>query len=239
MSLLYKAAASLAIVACSLHALPAHAEYVLIEGSAQVNFSTNALQAFQSAGITVSATSPATYTAPTITFTANDMGIQYSGDVVSALTAEGGLNLTSSTVAGARVNLTNITVDSATGNVFADGQTSSWSNATLGNYTGTNFTQLRLFTSTLTGQSNILLGGDAIHLSLSDLRFSSEAIPVLGNALGIPAFLQSLIFPSLNVGSVAVNASFAPAVPEPDSFILMLLGAGVMSGFARRRSHQA
>ncbi len=215
--------------------------YVLTDGSAQVNFSTNALQSFQSAGIGVSAIAPASYTAPSISFSASANGIGYgSGNLINSLTADGGLRLASSTVTGARIDLTNIKVDATTGNVFADGVTQSWTNATLGSYTGTSFKNQQLFTSTLSGSADIAAGNGNITLSLADLHFASSAIPVLGNALGVPSFLQTLIFPSLNVGNVTVNAAFklqsATSVPEPATWGLMCLGLFGTVAASRRRA---
>lgn len=214
--------------------------YVLSSGGAQVNFSTNALQSFQSAGIAVSAMAPASYTAPTISFSASESGIGYgSGSLVSSLTANGGLTLASSTVNGAHVDLTNIKVDASTGNVFADGVTQSWTNPTLGSYTGTSFKNQQLFTSTLSGNADIAAGHGAIALTLSDLHFASSAIPVLGNALGVPSFLQTLIFPNLNVGSATASASFntlsVPSVPEPATWSLMGLGLIGLTAASRLR----
>ena len=239
-----KTATLIAIAAASISQAALANNFVLSSGNAQVAFSTNALQSFQSAGIGVSALSPATYAAPVISFSASDSGIGYgSSSQVSSLTANGGLSLASSTVNGARIDITNIKVDTATGIVSGDGVSQSWNNATLGNYTGTSFKNLQLFTSTLSGNADISKGNGSISLNLADLHFSNAAIPVLGNALGVPAFLQNLIFPSLNVGSATVTASFSavtlpptPSVPEPGTWLLMALGlVGLLTGSRRAR----
>src|SRR3989338_7622977 len=96
------AALAVAATISLCHAAFAANSYVLSSGSAQVNFSTNALQSFQSAGIGVSAIAPASYTAPVISFSASESGISYgTGSTINSLMANGGLSLTSSTVNGA------------------------------------------------------------------------------------------------------------------------------------------
>lgn len=242
MSSVFKSAVAVAIAALAYTPTAFAANYTLTSGSALVVFSTNALQTLLAAGVSIAGTAPAVYTAPTLTFTASDSGIGYgANNTVTSATANGGLKLSSSTVAGAQILLNNIKIDTS-GNVFADGVTSSWTNPTLGSYTGISFSNLNLFTSTLTGNTNIATGNGSIALNLANLKFASPAIPVLGNALGVPAFLQAAIFPTLDVGTASVNASFslnAPAVPEASTWAMFGLGLAALGALGRRRSTQA
>lgn len=233
---LVQGAVTLATIVGSSTAFAGGPGYVFDGGGADLTFTSNALQTLAIAGVNVSAVAPATYTPPNIHLTALDDGVIWdeAGDVLS-LTASGGFQLTSSTVPGAKVELSNITLDLASQIVYADAVTQSWSNALLGNYTGQSIAHLALFSGTISGQTNIVAGDGEISGSLNNLTLTSAAIPALGNALGVPVTIQNLLFPTLNFGNTALQGSFTPAVPEPSTWALSLLGLMGLTAATRRR----
>lgn len=233
---LVQGAVTLAAMVGSATALAGGPGYVFNGGGADLTFTSNALQTLAIAGVNVSAVAPATYTPPNIHLIALDDGVIWdeAGEVLS-LTASGGFQLTSSTVPGAKVELSNITLDLASQIVYADAVTQSWSNALLGNYTGQTISHLALYSGTISGQTNIVAGDGEISGSLNNLTLTSTAIPALGNALGVPTTIQNLLFPTLNFGNTTLQGSFTPAVPEPSTWALSLLGVMGLTVATRRR----
>jgi hypothetical protein len=215
--------------------------YTFDSGSAQLTFQQSALDTLAVAGISVSATAPATYVAPKISLVPAADGVSWNSSYdITSMTAAGGFVLNSSTVPGAHVDLSNISLDLASKTVFVDAITQSWTNALGKSYTGQTFNHLALFTGTLSGQTNIKAGNSSISSSLNDLFLSSAAIPALGNALGVPTNIQTILFPTLNFGTTTLQGKFTPtpAVPEPSTTLLTVLGMAGVATVSRRKLAQ-
>lgn len=214
--------------------------YSFTEGGAVLTFTPTSLQTLGIAGVSVSATAPSSFDGSKILIGSNDSLITWDASYnLGSFTGLGGFRLTSSTVNGARADLTNITMDAKTGTIYADAVTQSFTSA-YGNYQGVTVKALPLFSSTLTGNVNIKSSNGSVQGTLNDLKLTADSIPLLGNALGVPAGIQSALFPTLNFGKVDLKGTFVAvsAVPEPSSFALMGLGLLGVAAAARKRGSQ-
>lgn len=227
-----KLSLSAAAAASSAAAFAAGPGYTYDSGTAGLSFSSNALSALASSGISISATAPATYTQPDVALPTSATGTSWDSSFnLTTLGMDGGFVLTSSSVAGAQVKITNVSLDVTTGSMYGDIATSSWTNATLGSYTGKTFMHQAMFKGTESGVSNIQAGNGTVALKLDNLFMASSTIPVLGDALGVAPFLYNMIFPTLNFGNASATTKFlaTPAIPEPSTLALMGIGlVGVM-----------
>lgn len=228
-------AAAAAVLAClSTAAMAGGPGWEFKEGGAVLTFTENSLAALNTAGVTVAGAAPATFDGAKITMTStNDLVTWNDTFDLTSLTGLGGFVLTSSTTPGARVDLTNVTME-PTGNVYADVVTQSFTSR-FGNYTGRSVERMHLYTSTLAGQTNIQAGNGALDATLSDLTLASGAIPILGDALGVPSFIQTALFPTLNFGQVQLTGSFTPAIPEPSTIVLHGFGLAAVGLLLRKR----
>lgn len=229
------------MMACAMAATMASAahaggpDFLFEEGGAVLVFTPDSLAALNTAGVSVSAVAPATFDGSKITMTSNDALVTWDDSYnVTSLTGEGGFRLTSITTKGAQVDLTNVTMDSS-GMVYADVVTSSFTSP-FGNYTGKTVSHMPLYSGTLVGNTNIVTSNLVVTNTLNDLTLTATAIPTLGDALGVPTFIQQVLFPSLNFGQVTLTGTFAP-VPEPSTWALMGCGllAAAAAASARRR----
>jgi hypothetical protein len=213
--------------------------YTFDSGAAQLTFLDSALSTLGVAGISVSATAPAVYEAPKISLVPATDGVSWNSNYdITTMTAAGGFVLNSSTVPGARVDLSNISLDLASKTVYVDAVTQSWTNALGKSYAGQTFNHLALFTGTLNGQTNIKAGNGEISSSLNDLFLGAAAIPALGDALGVPTNVQKILFPTLNFGATTLQGKFTPAVPEPSTTLLSVLGMVGVTAVTRRKLAQ-
>lgn len=215
-------------------------DYEVLGGSAGLTFSGNALAALTTSGVSISAIAPASYVQPDVALGVDIYNTSWNDSYdVTSIGLVGGFTLKSSSVAGALVSISNLSLDVASGVLYGDIVTQSWSNATLGSYVGQTFSHQAMFHGTTSGTSNIAAGNDSISLQLNNLYMTSSAIPVLGNALGVAPFLYNAIFPTLNFGNSGVAVQFAPtvAVPEPSSALMLGLGLAALVGVqsARRK----
>lgn len=215
--------------------------YTATAADAVLTFTPTSLQTLGIAGVAVSGLAPATFDGAKIFIGSNDALLKWdSAYNLTAFNGIGGFRLASSTVNGARVDLTNISMDPTTGTIYTDAVTQSF-NSVFGNYQGTTVKGAALFTSALLGNTNIKAGNGVVTFSLNDLKLTSSAIPLLGDALGVPQGIQAALFPTLNFGKVDLKGTFAaaPAVPEPSTVALMALGLAGVAGLARKRQQAA
>lgn len=230
------AIAAMAAMSCAANA--SGPGYTFAGGGAVLTFTNDSLAALNTAGVSVSATAPATFDGAKINMTSSDSGVLWSNSFdITSMTGSGGFTLSSATTKGAQVVLSNITLDPGALTVFADVATASFSNS-FGAYQGKTISKMALFTGNATGNSNILASNGNLSFSINNLKLSSTAVPELGNALGVPTFIQSALFPSINFGTIALNAQFAKvaSVPEPSTYLLMGLGLFAITQVSRRRS---
>lgn len=227
--------AAVAAVSCAAQA--SGPGYTFTDGGAVLTFTSDSLAALNTAGVGVTATAPATFDGAKITMTSDESRVIWNSNFdVTSMTGFGGFTLTSSTTKGAQVVLSNISLDPTSVTVYADVVTSSFS-SNFGSYQGKTLSKLALFTGTAAGSTNILASGGNVSTSIGNLKLTSTAIPELGNALGVPTFIQQALFPSINFGTIALNGQFAavPSVPEPSTFALMGMGIGLISLVQARR----
>ncbi len=215
--------------------------YTFNSGTAPLTFNKEALQALNVAGIEVGATAPSFWQSPTVTFTVNPQSVKYNaaGDSFSSAGLLGGLTMSSITVPGAKIDVSNLIADANTGRVTAN--IKSYSRAD--GYKGQNYENLFVFTSKVVGDRAL---SSNVSVSFTDILLTSEAIPVIGDALGVPMFLASAIFPTLKLGSVNTNLNFQLAplpptpgpIPEPGTFALLALGLlGLAAARGRNMKH--
>lgn len=216
-------------------------DYKFVSGGATLSFTSSSLQTLGIAGVTVTGIAPATFDGSKITMTSQDslVGWNASHDVQS-LGGLGGFRLTSSTVQGAKVDITNVRFDLPSDTIFVDAKTYDYSSA-FGSYQGSNFAGLALFKGVKSNASyNIAATNGQVSGSLLDLKLSAGAIPVLGDALGVPQSIQQALFPTLNFGRVDLRGTFVPSsVPEPSTYALFALGGLALAGAARRKTRSA
>ncbi len=235
-----KAFALAAFAAMSFAAHASGPGYTFSGGGAVLTFTSDSLAALNTAGVTVTGTAPASFDGAKINMTSSDAQVLWNANYdVTSLTGGGGFTLTSGTTKGAQVVLSNIRLDTTSATVFADMVSSSFSSS-FGSYQGKSLANMALFTGNATGSTNILASGGNVSFSINNLKLSSVAVPELGNALGVPSFIQNALFPSINFGTIALNSQFAkvsstPSVPEPSTYLLMGMGLiGLVH--AKRRS---
>lgn len=207
-------------------------DYEAVGGSAGLTFSNNALAALTTSGVSISAIAPATYVQPNVALEVDVDGTSWNDSYdVTTIGLVGGFILNSSSVAGARATVSNLSFDVASGVLYGDIVTQSWSNPTLGSYVGQTFGHQAMFYGTRSGSSNIEAGNGNVSLQLNNLYMTSSAIPVLGNALGVAPFLYNAIFPTLNFGNSGVAVQFVPTpVPEPSAALMLGLGLAALVG---------
>lgn len=233
-----KALACAAVASMAVGA--AHAggpDYIFEKGGALLSFTEESLDALATAGVTIAPVAPATFDGSKINLTSNNDLVNWdSTHNVTSLTGLGGFQLTSSTRPGAKVDLSNVTLDTATGTIYADAVTSSFTTRT-SSYTGQTINHMALFTGSLIGDTVIQLdstGKGQVNTTLKDLKLTAVSIPTLGDALGVPGSIQRAVFPALNFGEVKLTGIFAP-VPEPSAWALMAIGLIGVSAVANRR----
>lgn len=89
-------------------------------------------------------------------------------------------------------------------------------------------TQLAAFSSTVLGGSRAILVSDASQASFSLTAGQAYTLKVTGTSTGLPLTAK---------GSVVVSNGTVSAVPEPESFALLLAGLGLV-GVAAKRGRQ-
>ncbi len=231
-------AALAAALSCAAHA--SGPGYTFTDGSGILTFTSNSLAALNTAGVTVTAAAPASFDGSKITMTSDDAHVVWNDKFdIQSMTGYGGFTLTSSTTKGAQVVLTNIQLDPTAAIVYADAVTSSFSNS-FGAYQGKTISHMALFSGNLVGSSNIVASGGNVNTAIQNLALSSVSIPELGNALGVPTFIQQALFPSINFGQIALVGTFKPtvAVPEPSTYALMGIGLVGLTLTQRRRARK-
>lgn len=234
----------MACAATALMAAGAHATgpgYALTSGSADLTFTTDSLAALNAAGISIAATPPATFDGSKISLSSNNSLTSWDASYnLTSMAGLGGFVLSSSTTPGAKITISNVTLDLNAQTVYADLVTNSFTSA-FGNYTGQTYDHMAMFSGTLVGDRNIVSAGGTPSPTLKDLFLVSSAIPAMGNALGVPTFIQNAVFPTLNFGSIAVKTQFTatPPVPEPSVSALAIVGLAGVGAFVRRRQRAA
>lgn len=231
------AAAAIAAMSCTAHA--SGPDYTFAGGGAVLTFTSNSLSALNIAGLTVTASAPATFDGAQITMTSDDSRVTWDSNYdITSMIGFGGFTVTSNTTQGAQIVLSNIQLDPRSVTVYADATTSSFSTA-FDSYQGKTISHLALFTGDLTGNPNILASGGDVGLSIQNLTLTSTSIPEFGNALGVPSFIQQALFPAINFGQITLEGTFTAAqVPEPSTYALMGIGLiGVMTARRRKLAH--
>jgi hypothetical protein len=216
-------------------------DYQFVDGDATLSFTSSSLQTLGIAGISVTGIAPATFDGSKITMTSQDSLVGWNANYdVQSLGGLGGFRLTSSTVQGAKVDITNVRFDLPSDTIFVDAKTYDYSSA-FGNYQGSTFAGLALFKGVKSNAAyNIVAANGQLSGSLLDLKLSAGAIPVLGDALGVPQSIQQALFPTLNFGRVDLRGTFVPSpVPEPSTYALFALGGLALAGAARRKARAA
>lgn len=234
---------ALAIASIAAMSFAANAEgpvFTFTGGGAVLTFTRDSLAALNTAGVSVTGTAPATFDGAKINMTSDDSRVLWDSKFdITSMTGFGGFTLNSATTKGAQVVLSNITLDPGSATVYADAVTSSFSNS-FGSYQGRTVTKLALFTGSLMGSTNIIDSDESVNFSIVNLKLTGAAVPELGNALGVPSFIQTALFPSINFGTITLNGQFevAPSVPEPSTYLLMAAGLlGLMQAKRRRLVH--
>ena len=216
-------------------------DYKFVDGGATLSFTPSSLQTLGIAGVTVTGLAPATFDGSKITMTSQDSLVEWNARYdLETLRGLGGFGLTSSTVQGAKVDITNIRFDLPSSTIFVDAKTYDY-NSAFGNYKGGTFADLALFKGTISNAMlNIAASQGQVSGSFLDLKLASGAIPVLGDALGVPQSIQQALFPTLNFGRVDLRGTFVPSpVPEPATYALFALGGVALAGAARRKARTA
>jgi hypothetical protein len=209
--------------------------YQLIDAAASLKITDKAMQALGVAGISVKAVSPATWSAPTVTFKVDDSSVAYNADRTRANSFRplGGLLLSSITVQGAQIEVSNLIAETVTGKVTANIKTASRPDG----YKGQLLENIHVFNSTFVGTAAL---SEKYTPTWSEIFFEKSAIPVIADALGVPSFLADAIFPTLLFGEVSANIKFGnvpvtPPIPEPGTFALLGLGLLGLAAATRKR----
>lgn len=213
-------------------------DHIFVDGGATLTFTPTSLQTLGIAGVTVTGIAPATFDGSKITMVSEDSLVNWDASYnLQSLEGLGGFRLTSSTVKGAQVDITKVVMDVTSGTIYVDAKTYDYTSV-FGNYKGGTFAGLALFKGTASGSAfNIEATQGQVSGSLLDLKLTAGAIPVLGDALGVPQGIQAALFPTLNFGRVDLRGTFIQSpVPEPSTYALVAVGALVLAGAARRRA---
>ncbi len=208
-------------------ALPAaHAASSVSSGTSTLTFSDTAIDTLALISVTVGASGSTGVVNPGRTFSLPVAGGTFdASDAFATLgtVSDAGVTLNKT---GMSITLADFHVDVASKTLYGD--------ITIGGSTTDN---AAIYTFTNLVENKI----DATHRTIngSGMFLTASAVKTLGDALGVPPFLQGVVgtvdFGTLNTDVVLTTT----AVPEPETFALMGLGLGVLAFMQRRRARNA
>lgn len=186
---------------------------------------------FGALGIAVTPNAPSTYISPTVTSTTKTFSYDGTTNAITSLTENGGFALTLAAAGFAggpgQLSFSNIKLDVGTKIVSAD--VTGANGLAAGTYD--------LFNVATIGGVTSYTGAGTYATTASGLTITNGGADVLLKGLGLLAFAKGTLTSTADYGSLSFNTtlSSAAAVPEPSTYMLMIMGFGAVAAVRRAR----
>lgn len=187
---------------------------------------------FGALGIAVTPNAPATYVSPTVTTTTKEFSYDDTTGAITGLTQNGGFSLALAAagfVGGpGQLSVSNIKLNLGSKTVSAD--ISGANGLTAGTYD--------LFNVATIGGATSFSGAGSYSTTASGLSITNGGADALLKGLGLLAFAKGTLTSTADYGTLSFNTTLASAaaVPEPSTYLMLMMGFGAIAAVRNARS---